>query len=78
MTYFNPSLHTQVIVDASPVGLGAILVQLSFFFAHKYKVEISIQTKTPVYPVTGSSLMKLIAVQRSLLITTICLKRGTL
>ena len=27
MTYFNPSLHTQVIVDASPVGLGAILVQ---------------------------------------------------
>ena len=27
MAYFNPSLHTQVIVDASPVGLGAILVQ---------------------------------------------------
>jgi hypothetical protein len=27
MTYFNPSLHTQVIVDASPVCLGAILVQ---------------------------------------------------
>ena len=27
MAYFNPALQTQVIVDASPVGLGAILVQ---------------------------------------------------
>ena len=27
MAYFNPTAHTQVIVDASPVGLGAILVQ---------------------------------------------------
>ena len=27
MAYFNPELLTQIIVDASPVGLGAILVQ---------------------------------------------------
>ena len=27
LAYFNPTAHTQVIVDASPVGLGAILVQ---------------------------------------------------
>ena len=27
MAYFNPVAYTQVIVDASPVGLGAILVQ---------------------------------------------------
>ena len=27
MTYFDPAAYTQVIVDASPVGLGAILVQ---------------------------------------------------
>ena len=27
MAYFNPSLKTEVIVDASPVGLGAMLVQ---------------------------------------------------
>lgn len=27
MAYFNPASYTQVIVDASPVGLGAILVQ---------------------------------------------------
>ena len=27
MAYFNPAAYTQVIVDASPVGLGAILVQ---------------------------------------------------
>ena len=29
MAYFNPNALTQVIVDASPVGLGAILVQKS-------------------------------------------------
>jgi hypothetical protein len=27
MAYFNPMLHTTVLVDASPVGLGAILTQ---------------------------------------------------
>ena len=27
MAYFDPKLHTEVIVDASPVGRGAILVQ---------------------------------------------------
>ena len=27
MSYFNPNALTQVIVDASPLGLGAILVQ---------------------------------------------------
>ena len=27
MAYFNPTAYTQVIVDASPVGLGAILTQ---------------------------------------------------
>lgn len=29
MKYFNPSLETELIVDASPVGLGAILTQLT-------------------------------------------------
>ena len=29
MKYFNPSLKTELIVDASPVGLGAILTQLT-------------------------------------------------
>ena len=29
MAYFNPNALTQVILDASPVGLGAILVQKS-------------------------------------------------
>ena len=29
MNYFNPSLETELIVDASPVGLGAILTQLT-------------------------------------------------
>jgi hypothetical protein len=32
MTYFNPSLHTQVIVDASPVGLGAIFISVVSHF----------------------------------------------
>ena len=27
MSYFDPLEHTEVIVDASPVGLGAILTQ---------------------------------------------------
>ena len=29
MKYFNPSLETELIVDASPVGLGAILTQVT-------------------------------------------------
>ena len=29
MKYFNPSLKTELIVDASPVGLGAILTQVT-------------------------------------------------
>ena len=45
MSDFNPSLKTKVIVDASPVGLGCLLVQDSRVISYASRAHSDVEQK---------------------------------
>ena len=47
MSYFDPSQATEVIVDASPIGLGALLVQNDKVICYASRVLSDVETRYP-------------------------------
>ena len=45
MSYFNPRLKTEVIVDARPVGLGKLLVQESKVISYASRALMDVESR---------------------------------